>query len=118
MGTPIISAATMHWMRTISLRTQPECQEENSVARNRAGPWEDHSHGRRNAPFSSFLIRPHGISMQRHWIAAFVHRVFLPYHWSERQPPLGLYSAAKPVHSEVWRWPRTVRISTREHSIF
>ena len=55
------------------LRTQREYQEENFGARNPAALWVGRDRGRGNAASSSFRIKPRGTSMERHWLAAFVH---------------------------------------------
>src|SRR5712664_3938867 len=97
-------------MRIISLRTQPGCQEENSAARNLGALLGHRYLGQRDAPSSLFPARPQGMSMGRHWPPVLALLPSLLYRWSARQPPLERYSGAKPGYSEVWRWPRTVRI--------
>jgi hypothetical protein len=58
MGAPITSAATKSLMRTISLRTQPECQEESSGVPSPAAHWVGRSRGRSTARFSLVPIKP------------------------------------------------------------
>src|SRR5258708_8055069 len=87
METSITSAAMRHWTPTIFLRTQREYQEENFGARNPAALWVGRYRGRGNAASSSFRIKPRGTSIERHWLAAFAHLVFLPYHSSATQHP-------------------------------
>jgi hypothetical protein len=43
------------------VRTQPGCQEENFGAHNPGALWGDRCPGQRNAPFSLFPIKPHGM---------------------------------------------------------
>src|SRR5260370_31302389 len=87
METSIPSAAMRYWTQTIFLRTQREYQEENFGARNPAALCVGRYRGRGNAASSSFRIKPRATSMERHWLAALAHSVFLPYHSLARQHP-------------------------------